>query len=353
MAAEEPGPVTRLADRGRSFRPPPDWTRVTVVDAHAAGEPLRVVVAGYPELAGDGALERRAHAREAHDDLRTVLMWEPRGHADMYGCVVVPPTEGADFGVVFTHNAGYSTMCGHGIIAVVTVLIELGVFEPAEPERALEIDTPAGRVHAVATCREGRVLGVRFRNVPSFVVDLDASVDVPGLGTVRYDLAFGGAFYAYVDAARTGLRLVPSEAAEIVAAGRAVKRAVAADREIPHPDPELSFLYGTIFVGPPRQGAHSRHACVFAEGELDRSPTGTGVSGRLAILHERREIDVLERVEIESILGTKFGGRVVDETRAHGRDAVVSEVDGRAWLTGRSEFWVDPSDPLGAGFLLR
>ena len=329
--------------------------RIRCIDAHAEGEPLRVIMSGFPELKGDTILERRRHARAHFDHLRTALMWEPRGHADMYGCILTPPvTQGADFGVIFTHNEGYSTMCGHGIIAVTTVLLESAPTRPPDGESTLRIDTPAGLVTATAHVRAGTVERVRFRNVPSFVLELDARVQVPGHGRVRYDLAFGGAFYAYVQADEAGVGLGAEDVSQLIDTGMAIKRAVMASRVIAHPfDADLGFLYGTIFVGAARSHeAHSRNVCIFAEGEVDRSPTGTGVSGRLALHYARRQIGLGQRIEIESIIGTRFGGRVLAETRFGHYPAVIPEVDGRAWITGQSEFVIDPDDPLRYGFLL-
>ena len=217
------------------------------------------------------------------------------------------------------------------------------------------IDTPAGLVTARATVEDGRVRRVRFENVPSFVLALDETVEVPGLGPVRYDLAFGGAFYAFVRAEDLGLTLAPAGFRAIIEAGMGVKRAVMAARPVPHPfEEDLSFLYGTIIVGPPvSPGSHSRNVCVFAEGEVDRSPTGTGVSARLAIHHARGEIRTGERITIESILGTTFAGRVAGETTFGPHAAVIPEVEGSAFITGRHEFLIDPDDPLREGFILR
>lgn len=348
--------MSRTHDAWSSWTPPHEWTRVLAIDAHTEGEPLRVILGGFPELAGDTILERRRHARERYDSLRTALMWEPRGHADMYGCVVLPPeTEEADFGVLFMHNEGFSTMCGHGIIGVTRVVLDLGLFPKVEPVTSLGIDTPAGFVRAFARVSEGVVTGVYFHNVASWVVELDASVDVPEIGLVTYDLAFGGAFYAYVDAGRLGLTLSPDNTQALINAGRAVKRAVMHARSIDHPtDPDLGFLYGTIFVGAAHDPAnHSRNVCVFADGEVDRSPTGTGLSGRLAIHHARGELSSGEAITVESIIGSVFTGRVSEETTYSGRLAVVPEVEGRAYITGRQELLIDPADPLGSGFLLR
>ena len=348
--------MDRWIDAARGWSPPAGWRRILAVDAHAAGEPLRVVVEGFPELEGDSILARRRDAWLRHDALRTALMWEPRGHADMYGCVLTPPvTADADVGVLFTHNEGYSTMCGHGVIAAVTVLLEMGLLPAREGENRVGLDTPAGFVEAWGRVSRGRVLEVSFVNVPSFAAAWDRRVDVPGLGTVRYDLAFGGAFYAFVDAEALGFRLMPEEMERLIEAGRAIKAAAAADHPPRHPvDPDLGFLYGTIFVGPPHDpNHHSRNVCIFADGEVDRSSTGTGVSARLALHHARGELAEGEDIVVESILGTTFGGRVVGTARMGPHDAVIPRVSGRAHLMGRSEFWIDPDDPLKGGFLLR
>ncbi len=343
--------MPRWAEGVANWVPPEGWTRVSTIDAHTEGEPLRVVLEGYPDLGVGPILERRRRARSDHDALRRSLMWEPRGHADMYGCLVGPPaTNDADIGVLFTHNEGFSTMCGHGIIAVTTVLVECGL-HPAAP---LGIDTPAGFVRATPHMEGARVRRVSFSNVPSFAARLDARVDVPGVGTVRYDLGYGGAYYAYVDAADFDFSLDRAETPRLIRAGRAIKEAVQ-DLDPPvHPDdPDLGFMYGTIFVGAAHESAHhSRNVCVFADGEVDRCPTGTGVSGRLALHHARGELSVGEEITVESILGTCFSGRVLEETSVMGRPAVVPEVSGRAWITGRHEFLVAPDDPLGDGFLL-
>ena len=266
-----------------------------------------------------------------------------------------PVTREADFGVLFLHNEGFSTMCGHGIIGIATVAIETGVVPAREPETIIRIDTPAGLVTAFAAVEGRRAREVRFRNVPSFVLALDQVVDVPDLGAVRLDLAFGGAFYAYVEAAPFGLECVPEETQRLIEVGMQIKRAVASSRAIPHPfEPDLEFLYGTIFVAPARSaGVHSRNVCVFAEGEVDRSPTGTGVSGRLALHHVRGEVDLNETIEIESIIGTRFTGRVVETTTFGPHHAVIPEVAGSAYITGRHEFLIAPDDPLREGFLLR
>ncbi|MDT8340379.1 MAG: proline racemase family protein [Longimicrobiales bacterium] len=335
---------------------PAGGIQIECIDAHTEGEPLRVILSGFDELRGDSVLGRRRDARERFDALRTGLMWEPRGHADMYGCIVVPPERpDSDLGVLFTHNAGYSTMCGHGVLAVARVAVEVGLVPCREPETHLVLDTPAGVVRARARVRDGRVTAVAFRNVPSWAAGLDLEVPVPGIGAVRCDLGFGGAFYAFVDAGALGLPLRPEAVGPLVEAGRAIKAAVQAHAPPHHPgEPDLSFLYGTIFTGPAVDPAHhSRHVCVFADGEVDRSPTGTGVSARLALLRARGRARIGQTLTFESIIGSRFRGRIVEEGRHFGLDTVVPEVEGRAFITARSRFLFDPADPFREGFLVR
>jgi trans-L-3-hydroxyproline dehydratase len=339
-----------------NFHPPSDWLKITTIDAHTAGEPFRVIVDGFPQLQGNTILERRRYAKEHYDHLRTALMWEPRGHADMYGCILTPPiSANTDFGILFIHNEGFSTMCGHGIIGVATVVLETGMMTIASPITEIKIDSPAGLITANAHIENSRVKSVSFRNVPSFVAGLDEVVDVPELGKIRYDLAFGGAFYAYINAGDVGLTCSPKDYRSLIETGMAIKRAIMNNRSIIHPfEQDLGFLYGTIFVGPPSQeGSHSQNVCIFAEGEVDRSPTGTGVSGRLAIHHERGEIKLNESIVVESIIGSKFAGKVIEETTCGPYAAIIPEVQGEAHITGRNELWIDPDDPFRHGFLLR
>ena len=331
--------------------------KITTLDAHAAGEPLRIVTGGMPELEGATILERRRFMQAKLDHVRRALMWEPRGHYDMYGAIVTPPvSDGADLGVLFMHNEGYSTMCGHGVIALVTALIETGALPSRGSVTPVTLDTPAGVVRATAHLTgDGRVARVSFLNVPSFVYASDVALHLPEVGDVRTDIVFGGAFYAVLPASSLGLDLAASNRVELTQGAEAVKRAVNHTMSIIHPlEPELGFLYGTILTGPPEDPAHhSRNICVFADAEVDRSPTGTGVSGRVALLHARGELRPGEEIMVESILGSSsvFGGRVAGTTRVGAYDAVIPEVSGTAFITGRSEFLIDPRDALGGGFL--
>jgi len=308
--------------------------RIETIESHAAGEPLRVIVEGWPPIPGATILEKRAYAKTHHDSLRRALMLEPRGHADMYGAIVTDPvTADGDFGVLFLHNEGFSTMCGHGIIALVTVLAKTGKLN----SDVVRIDTPAGRVTA-----KWKGSSVAFENVASFVQAADQEVDVPEVGRVRYDLAFGGAYYAYCDAH------LDRPVAELIDLGMRIKRAVMASQPIQHPfEKDLGFLYGTILC----EGF--RNVCVFADGQVDRSPTGTGVSGRVAIEYTKGRIDLGDAIEIESIVKTKFIGRALRKARFGPYGAVIPEVEGSAYITGRAEFAIDPEDPLRDGFLLR
>ena len=352
---------------------------IEVLDYHTAGEPFRIVVSGYPELAGNTILERRRSALQQHDHLRKMLMWEPRGHADMYGGILVPPDhDEAQVGVLFMHNEGYSTMCGHGTIALATALVESGAIKATGLATPIGIDAPCGLVRAVAHVQESELAAARaanrtpcvhevtFENVPSFAAALDVAIDVPGYGSLTVDVGYGGAFYALIDAAQLGIEMRAENAAALAAAGRAITDAgraalrtggaLATALGVSHPEEsDLSFLYGTIISGPPEDPAHhSRNLCLFAEGEVDRSPTGSGVSARLAVLHARGDVQTGQEIAIESILGREsvFLGRVVRTEEWAGRSAVIPEVRGSAHMTGSSRFVLDDNDPIGRGFLV-
>ena len=328
----------------------------TTVDAHAGGEPLRIVTGGVPRLPGATILEKRRWAREHLDHVRRALILEPRGHADMYGAYLTEPvTPAADLGVVFMHNEGYSDMCGHGVIALAMVAVAQGLVHRTSPETRVGLDTPAGFVEAFVAW-DGRTAGeVRFRNVPSFLHTRDLSVATPSFGDVTVDVAFGGAFYAYVDAAQLGLEVAPAQLRDLIQAGHEVKHAVMAAADIVHPlEGELRGIYGTILAGPPRTASGTqRNVCVFADREVDRSPTGTGTAGRVAQLVARGRLGMGEAIVNESIVGSVFTGRALERTHVGPYEAVVPEVAGRAAIVGWNTWVVDPDDALGAGFLLR
>jgi proline racemase len=311
---------------------------IETVDYHTAGEPFRIVTGGVDPLPGLRILDKRRYAHDHLDHVRRLLVYEPRGHADMYGCFVTEPEDDdADVGVVFFHNAGYSTACGHGTIALVTWAIESG--RVAGPE--VVVDAPSGRLPTVARIEEGRVTSVRFRNVLSFVHARDLEA-----GGRRVDVAFGGAFYAFLPE-----RVEPSELPRLIELGRAIKADLERDHEIVHPrEPELRDCYGVIFWQ--EEGDNplvQRNVAVFADGEVDRSPCGSGTSARLALLHDEGRIATGALLLHRSIVGSEFTGRVVKATD----EGVVTEVEGSAHLTGRHEFVLEPDDELGEGFLLR
>lgn len=340
----------------KNFKPPDRYQIIKTIDSHTGGEPFRIVISGVPEPPGNTILEKRQYAINHLDHIRKTLMFEPRGHADMYGCLITEPvTEDADFGILFMHNEGFSTMCGHGIIAVTTVAVETGFVKLKTAGQKIRIDTPAGLVTAVPNMSGNRVESVTFKNVPCFVLDLNSVIDVPEIGKVSYDLGFGGAFYAFVNADDVGLECTPDYFSELAKKGKMIKNAIMDSKIIKHPlEQDLGFLYGTIFVDyPDLDNIHSRHCCIFAEGEVDRSPTGTGVSARLAILNKKNQIKPGEDIVINSIINSSFKCSIKELAKIGNHDAIIPEITGSAYITGRHEFLIDPEDPLNHGFILR
>jgi len=339
-----------------NWQPPKNWQVIKTIEAHTAGEPLRVIIDGLPEIKGDTILEKRRYAREYVDHFRAGLMWEPRGHADMYGAIITEPeTDDSDLGVLFLHNEGFSTMCGHGIIALTKVVLDTGLIQKNGEKPVLKIDSPAGRITATAYRKNGIVQKVSFLNVPSFVYVKDQIIEIPGIGTVRYDIAFGGAFYVFCEAEELGLELNGENYNKLIDYGRRIKYEIMGSVEINHPfENDLGFLYGTIFTGSAKDKSnHSRNVCIFAEGEVDRSPTGTGVSARAAIHFERGELKKGKAITIESILGTCFDVSVEEVTEFGHHQAVIPKVTGAASIVGQNQFYFDPDDPLKNGFIFR
>ena len=319
---------------------------IETVDYHTGGEPFRIVTGGVEVPRGRTILERRRDAAERLDHARALLVNEPRGHADMYGCFVVPPNDdGADLGVLFFHNAGYSTACGHGTIALVTWAIDEGLVVAKEPETRVVVDVPCGRLETVARVEGGRVRSVRFRNVPSFV--WATGLEAAGR---EVDVAFGGAFYASL-----ADRVEPGELPRLIELGRRIKAELETAHEIVHPlEPELRDVYGVVFwQDEGERPLVQRNVTVFADGEVDRSPCGSGTSARLALLDASGRLARGDELRHLGIVGSEFSGRVTGEAEVAGRAAVVTEVEGSAHRTGRHVFELDPDDELGTGFLLR
>jgi proline racemase len=330
-------------------RPRRALLKIQTTDYHTAGEPFRIVTGGVGPLRGATVLDKRRFALEQLDDVRRLLVFEPRGHADMYGCFVTEPNDdGADLGVVFFHNAGYSTACGHGTIALVTWALESGRLEATESEARVTVDVPSGRLETVASVAAGHVERVRFRNVPAYI----EARGLEAAGLVA-DVAFGGAFYASVE---SPLPVAKESLPRLVELGRSVKSELEVAHAFVHPlEPELRDIYGVIFFehlgsGPP---LHQRNVTVFADGEVDRSPCGSGTSARLALLEADGELLRGADLVHESIVRTEFVARVVGDAEIGGRAAVVTEVEGSAHRTGEHEFVLEDGDPLGTGFLLR
>ncbi|MBI9033846.1 MAG: proline racemase family protein [Bacteroidales bacterium] len=339
-----------------NWQAPKDWLKINTIDMHTGGEPLRVYTSGLPEMKGRTILEMRRYFRDNLDYIRTGTMFEPRGHADMYGAVLTDPlTEGGDFGTFFLHNEGYSTMCGHAIIALTKLVFDSGMIVKKGDNPELIIDAPPGLIRSKAYRINGKVEKVSFLNVPSFLLHKDKTIEVPGIGEVKFDVAYGGAFYAFVEADQLGLNLDERDYNKLIDYGRRIKNAVMDNFQITHPfEEDLSFLYGTIFTGRAYNDKnHSRNVCVFAEGEVDRSSTGSGVSARAALHYAKGELKKGEEITIESILGTTMSVKVHEITTYGDRQAVIPEVSGTAHFTGRNEFWFDPEDPLKEGFIFR
>lgn len=323
---------------------------ITATDYHTGGEPFRIVTGGVPELEGATVLERRRWVAAQRDDVRRLLVYEPRGHADMYGGFVTPPDDaGADLGVVFFHNEGYSTACGHGTIALVTWAIDTGRVAGTE----VVVDVPSGRLACHATRGpDGRVTAVRFDNVPSFALALDVPV-ATSRGTLTLDIGFGGAFYGTLEVTTLGLRVDRASLPALIDLQRELRPALEAAIDVVHPlEPELHGIYGVIFweaIGPGEQ----RNVTVFADGEVDRSPCGSGTSARLAVLNARGDIGVGDPFTHRSIVDSRFAAGISGTAEVAGRPAVQTWVEGRAFRTGEHTFELDPEDPLGSGFLLR
>jgi len=407
-----------MLDKLQQWQPPADWLQLQTLDCHTGGEPLRIIIAGYPSPKGTTILAKRDDCLARFEQFRQLLMFEPRGHADMYGVLLTAPERPDSlFGAIFMHNEGYSSMCGHATLALAKVAVQCGLVQPVAPVTQFYLDVPAGQLSVYAQLSQQgsgvRVERVWFDNVPSFMprpeLGLGAgfqpasplhglqarpdgqpamlTVTLPDGQSVPYQLGYGGAYYAYVPADAIGLSLTPDNHSAIIAVGRAIKQAIATQISLQHPAAtELAFLYGTIFYQPlapfyqplapdalPQSAVKQpqasvkpsgesascavtrvyRNVCVFADGELDRSPTGSGVAGFAAILQQKGELAVGETLRVHSIIDSEFTVEIRQLLDLQGMPAVIARVSGEAFITGRHQFWLDPADPLSCGFLLR
>nr|WP_062340369.1 proline racemase family protein [Herbidospora sakaeratensis] len=324
------------------------------VDSHTEGMPTRVITGGVGVIPGATMAERREHFMAHLDHLRTLLMYEPRGHAAMSGAILQPPTRpDADWGVLYIEVSGCLPMCGHGTIGVATVLVETGMVEVVEPVTTIRLDTPAGLVTASVTVRDGVAESVTIENVPSYVEGLARTVKVDGFGELAYDLAYGGNFYAILPIELVGLPFDRAYKQQILDAGLAIMEAINDGGEPVHPvDPGIRGCHHVQFLAPGSTARHSRHAMAIHPGWFDRSPCGTGTSARMAQLHARGDLPIGADFTNESFIGTTFTGRLVAEATVGEHQAVVPHITGRAWLTGTAQYFLDPRDPFPAGFLL-
>jgi proline racemase len=328
---------------------------LTAIDAHTEGNPERVVVSGIPRIPGESMLEKARFVRDNMDYLRTLLVYEPRGHSNMYASLLVPPTDPrADFGVIFMENGGYPTMCGHGTISICTVIVESGYVEVKEPETSITLDTPAGMVHASIAVADGRAQSVTFTNVPSFLYRKDVVVKIPKYGEIPCDIAYGGNFYAILSAKDAGIPISPQNATQIIDAGMLIWEAVNEQVQVQHPEnPEINFIDFVEFTGPPTHELASRKNAVFTPPSgIDRSPCGTGTCAGMAALHARGELALHESFVHESIISTLYYGELIEETRVGAYPAVIPTVRGSAYIMGIQQIVVDPHDPFPRGFIL-
>ncbi|MCP3798201.1 proline racemase family protein [Allokutzneria sp. A3M-2-11 16] len=326
----------------------------TAIDSHTEGMPTRVITDGVGPIPGDTMAQRREYFMAHMDDIRQLLVNEPRGHAAMSGAILQPPTRpDADWGVLYIEVSGCLPMCGHGTIGVATVLVENGMVEVTEPVTRVRLDTPAGLVVASVAVSEGRAKHVTFENVPAYAHELDARVEVPGFGEVRYDMAYGGNFYAILPLDQIGIPFSHNEKHAIMTAGLSIMDAINAQRRPVHvTDPTISGCKHVQFTAPGRDGSHSRHVMVIHPGWFDRSPCGTGTCARMAQLHARGSLGLDEDFVNESFIGTRFTGHLLSTTRLGTQEAVIPTVTGRAWITARATYLVDPTDPFPRGFVL-
>jgi trans-L-3-hydroxyproline dehydratase len=346
----EPSPTPAAPDD-------PEYPPIEVLDMHTGGEPVRIVRGGYPPVVGATILEKRRYALERLDHLRRFLMFEPRGHADMYGALLVEPSlPEADLAVLFMHNAGYSTMCGHAVIALGRYAVDYGLVEKTEPVTHVGIECPCGLVRALVEVRDSKSGRVAFESVPAFLFASSVPVAVPGVGAVTADVSYGGAFYALADAAQLGLNVRTSRVRDLVDAGTRLSEAVRAAVPLHHPEhDDLAFLYGSILTDGRERAEEgpSRNICVFADAEVDRSPTGSGVTARMAARVAHGTADLGQSCLFESVTGAVFEGAAVATALCGELPAVTVRVSGQAHYSGAAHYWLEAGDATGRGFLLR
>lgn len=329
---------------------------IFAIDSHTMGEPTRIIVGGVPNIPGKTMPEKKAYLEKNLDYVRTAIMLEPRGHNDMFGSIITQPTiEEADLGIIFMDGGGYLNMCGHGSIGAATVAVESGMVEVTEPVTKITLEAPAGLVKASVKVENGKAKEVSIVNVPAFLYKRDVEVDVPEIGKVIMDISFGGSFFAIVKCENLGIEICPANAQKIIEIGMKIIKAVNEQVEIQHPTlPHIKTVDLCEIYGPAKSAdATLQNAVVFGQGQLDRSPCGTGTSAKLATLYAKGLLKINQEFVYESILETKFRGRVLEETKVGEYDAIIPEITGSAFITGHSQFFIDPEDPVKHGFILK
>ncbi|UTW54349.1 proline racemase family protein [Kordiimonas sp. SCSIO 12610] len=328
---------------------------LTVTDMHTAGEPVRIVTGGYPELQGNTILEKRRDAEQNHDHIRRLLMLEPRGHKDMYGVIPVEPSHpDADLAVLFMHCSGYSTMCGHATIAIGRWALDEGLVEVTEPETRFVLECPCGLVYVTTQVENGVIGQTSFESVRGYAHSLDQKIELDGLGNVTYDISYGGAYYAFIAAQELGLDLDKSDLSEVRARATLLTDTIRTQVKIESPDAsDLGFLYGTIVTENDgvKPSECNNHLCFFAEAQLDRSPTGSGVTARLALAHAKGQVGLKEKVSFSGVSGVAFDGEIIRSAEENGTSGVITEICGRGYYAGKSTYHVENDDPLYDGFL--
>ena len=324
------------------------------VESHTMGEPLRCVVGGAPQLAGKTVMEKKEYFREHYDYLRQAIMLEPRGHKDMFGSILTPPTMSeADYGVIFMHGQGYHNMCGHGTIATSTIAIETGLVEVKEPETIIRQEAPAGLVTIKAKVKDGRAEQISFQNVPAFLYKQDVVINVPGYGEIKLDISFGGSFFAVVNQDQLGMEICPENGSKFVEAGMAIIKAANKQIQVVHPElPDINTIDLCEIYGPAKSADADMQNITIFDYQIDRSPCGTGTCAKLATLYAKGELGVNQDFAYESVLKTKFTGRIIGETTVGDYPAIIPQITGSAYITGYSQFMIDPEDPVKYGFAL-
>lgn len=329
---------------------------IHAIDSHTAGEATRIVVGGIPNIKGNSMPEKKQWLEDNLDYLRTAIMLEPRGHNDMFGSIITQPTvEEADYGIIFMDGGGYLNMCGHGTIGAMTAAVETGMVDVVEPVTKVVQEAPAGIIRGEVTVVDGKAKSVSFKNVPAFLYKRDQEVELPGYGKIKFDISFGGSFFAIVKADQIGVEIVPENAAKLNSLGMELRDII--NKEIPVQHPELPHIHTVDLVEwwseTDTEGATLRNCVVFGQGQVDRSPCGTGTSAKLATLYAKGELKKGEKFFYESILGTIFEGEIVDTAKVGEFDAVVPQITGSAYITGFNHFVIDEEDPVKYGFILK